>query len=193
MNDSLPVSAIVTHYNRSDLIGAAVESIRRQTAQPAETIIVDDASLPEHRDALRKYSPGARVIYLDKHRGPSAARNAGIEAATQDWVAFLDDDDEWLPGKLERQWSILREDEALSAVAGALIVAYDGLAHHTQVSHSPAITTLSAALEGTLASMDTILIRAADIRALRGFDANFVRFEDKEFWIRFTAAGYRGY
>jgi glycosyltransferase involved in cell wall biosynthesis len=190
----LPISVIVPHRNRSDLIGIALESIRRQTAQASEIIIVDDGSHPKHRAALAKYSTGTtRIVYLDKGRGPAPARNAGIEAATQEWIAFLDDDDEWLPGKLERQWNTLRADESLSGVASAMTVVSGGRADCVLVSHSPEIMTLPAALAGTVAMLQTAIIRASAIRKLQGFDPAFVLFEDKEFWIRLTAAGYRVY
>jgi len=191
MRDSLPVTAIVPHRNRS-IVANAIESILRQTAPPAEIIVVDDGSLPQHREALRKHADQARIVFLDKPMGPSFARNAGLEAASQEWVAFLDDDDEWLPGKLERQWNTLRGDPTLSAVAGAMIVVGDH-ADWPLVSHSPTLMTLAAALEGTLALMQTTLIRRSDIKALGGFDRNLNYFEDKDFWIRFTGAGLRGY
>jgi glycosyltransferase involved in cell wall biosynthesis len=194
MGESLPISVVIPHHNRPQLLEAAIASIRRQTAPPAEIIIVDDCSLPVHRAELSKYSRDSkdiRVIFLDKPGGAPGARNAGIEAAAQEWIAFLDDDDEWLPGKLERQWKTLREDESLSAVSSALIVVSDGRPDWTQISHTPPIVTLAAALEDNVAMMQSTLIRAADIRLLRGFDENLSPFEDWEFWIRFTAAGYR--
>jgi glycosyltransferase involved in cell wall biosynthesis len=194
MTDLLPISVIIPHRNRSDLIGAAVESILRQTMPPAEIIIVDDGSLPKHRNALTRFSKEATTfVYLDKSHGPAYARNLGIEMATQDWIAFLDDDDEWLPGKLERQWKTLREDQSLSGVASAMTVVTDTGPSWLLVSHSPSVITLAAALEGTVAMLQTAVIRTADIRALGGFDSAFVHFEDKEFWIRLAAAGRRVY
>lgn len=193
MGDILPVSVIIPHYNRADFIGNAIESIRRQTIQPAEIIVVDDASSPRHREALRQHESQARVVYLDKRHGSWGARNAGIAAATQPWLAFLDDDDQWLPDKLERQWNILRKDESLSAVTSAMTVVSDDRANSLLVSHSPRIISLAAAIEGTVAMIQTALIRADTIRSLDGFDARFRRFGDQEFWIRFTAAGYRAF
>src|SRR5580704_14145928 len=125
MSEPLPVSAIITHCNRPQLLAGAIASIRRQTAPPAEIIVVDDCSLPQHRPALEKLSAGVRMIYLDQSRKAPGARNAGIVAATQPWIAFLDDDDEWLPEKLERQWQVLSRDETLSAVVTALTVVSD--------------------------------------------------------------------
>jgi glycosyltransferase involved in cell wall biosynthesis len=192
MADYLPISVIIPHRNRS-IVSRAIESVRRQTAPPAEIIVVDDASLPEYRQALHQHAAGARIVYLDRRHGPAAAKNAGIEAASQKWVALLDDDDEWLPNKLERQWQILSSDPSLSAVSSAMTVVSDGGPTRTMGSHTPTIMTLEAALEGTVAMTQTMVIRTADMRALGGFDASMVPVADREFWIRFTQAGYRGY
>jgi glycosyltransferase involved in cell wall biosynthesis len=193
MSETLPISAIITHCNRPELLECAIASIRRQTAQPAEIIVVDDCSRPEYRPVLEKLSAGVRMIYLDKSRRAPGARNAGIAVATQPWIAFLDDDDEWLPGKLERQWKILQGDASLSAVISALTVVSSEREPWTMTSHSPDIMTLGAALEDNLAMLQSAVIRTADIRSLGGLDVTLPVLDDQDFWIRFTAAGYRGY
>jgi glycosyltransferase involved in cell wall biosynthesis len=192
MDLRVPVSVIVPHHNRSDLIGFALSSIRQQTLQPTEILIVDDASSPEHRDRLAQYADFARVIYLEKNRGPAYARNAGIQAAKCDFLAFLDDDDLWEPNKLEVQWKILNDNPHLSAVTSAMIVfGDDGRPTRVIEGHSPEIMTVEAALEATIALIQTLLIRTPVMRALNGFDVRCPPFEDQEFWIRLTAAGYQ--
>src|SRR5579871_3325601 len=104
MPPQIPVSVIIAHYNRSDRIGAALASINQQTCRPLEVIVVDDASRDEHRSNLKEFASAARILYLDRNGGPAQARNAGIEAAHGEFLAFLDDDDEWFPTKLETQW-----------------------------------------------------------------------------------------
>jgi len=193
MSQPLPISAIITHCNRPHLLACAIESIRRQTAQPAEIIVVDDCSRPEHRATLEKLSSGVRMIYLKESRMAPGARNAGIEAATHPWIAFLDDDDEWLPQKLERQWKIVSQDESLSAVICALKVVSSEQPSWNMTSHSPDIMTLGAALDDNLAMLQSALIRTSVARALGGLDENLRVFDDQDFWIRFTQAGYRGY
>jgi glycosyltransferase involved in cell wall biosynthesis len=193
MSETLPISAIITHCNRPQLLACAIESIRRQTAQPAEIIVVDDCSRPEHRPELEKLSAGVRMIYLDRSRRAPGARNAGIAAATQPWIALLDDDDEWLPRKLEEQWKILQADESLSAVVSAVTVVSDERADWTMSSHTPQIMTLTAALENSPAMLQSAVFRKSDVQALGGFDVNIHVHDDQDFWIRFTQAGYRVY
>lgn len=188
---SAPISVVIPHHNRSHLIEASLASVARQTLKPAEIIIVDDASNPEHRSKVLEYSNTARVICLSKNAGPAQARNAGIEAARQEFISFLDDDDTWLPDKLEAQWKLIEQHSDLSAITSAFIVFNDDGTEWVMRGHSPEIITLEAALEATPALLQTMLIRSTVIRALQGFDTTFRQFEDQDFWIRFTAAGYK--
>jgi glycosyltransferase involved in cell wall biosynthesis len=185
------ISVVVPHYNRPHLIGKALESIRRQTLPPLEIIVVDDASAPEHRAALQQHSTGARILQLETNVGAAQARNLGIQAASGAFIAFLDDDDEWVPEKLEIQWKAIRSDPALDAVASAMTEHYEDGTEALLRSHSPSIMTLRTALEGTPALLQTLLIRTNVIRRLGGLDPRFRIMEDQEFWVRFIDAGFR--
>ncbi|WP_317997256.1 glycosyltransferase family 2 protein [Vulcanimicrobium alpinum] len=96
----MPVSVVIPAYNAESFIGAAIESVRVQTSLPAEVIVVDDGSTD--RTAEIASQAGARVV-TQRNSGPSAARNAGVDAASSPWIAFLDADDRWAPDKLESQ------------------------------------------------------------------------------------------
>ncbi|MXW03976.1 MAG: glycosyltransferase [Gemmatimonadetes bacterium] len=103
-----PVSVVIPTYNREDRLPSAIRSVLEQTAPPAEIIVVDDGST-DGTPALVRTFPGVRFL-RQENQGVSAARNHGISAAKHDWIALLDSDDEWLPRKLERQWSALERD-----------------------------------------------------------------------------------
>jgi hypothetical protein len=103
-----PVSAIIPCYRCKPTIDRAVESVTGQTRLPAELILVDDASGDgtfEHLRALAtRYAAGwIKIIALPENRGAADARNAGWQAATQPYVAFLDADDAWHARKIELQ------------------------------------------------------------------------------------------
>jgi len=103
--EQLPVSVVIPAYRRADAVRRAVAGVRAQTgAAPAEVIVVDDASGDDTADAAR--AAGATVLVNAVNRGEGGARNAGIEAATQPWVALLDSDDEWLPWHLAALWPL---------------------------------------------------------------------------------------
>lgn len=103
------VSVVVPTYNDLGRIGDALGSILAQTAPPGEIVVCDDASPEDVEGFVRRFAerhPGGvpiRFIRRESNGGDAAARNAGIAAATGDWIAICDSDDIWLPTKLERQ------------------------------------------------------------------------------------------
>lgn len=99
-----PVTVVIPAYNRRDMTSEAVRSVQRQTRPVAEIIVVDDGSVDGTAEAAA--SLGVHVI-RQKNAGVSAARNAGIEAASQPWIALLDSDDLWYQGKIEAQFDAL--------------------------------------------------------------------------------------
>ena len=105
------VSAVVPVRDGERFLGHALESVLGQTLLPDEVIVVDDGST-DGTEAIARRFP-ARVV-PNAGRGVSAARNTGIVASRGDVIAFLDHDDVWEPGKLERQVACLREHPELS-------------------------------------------------------------------------------
>lgn len=104
------VSVIVPTYNRGIRVSRAIDSALGQTHQPVEVLVVDDGSTDDTAEQIKaRYKKDARVKYLSRpNGGPAAARNTGLEAATGEYIAFLDSDDEWLPWKVEFQIGCLQ-------------------------------------------------------------------------------------
>lgn len=98
---NLSVSVIIPTYNRAAFIGAAVQSALDQTRTPDEIIVVDDGSTDETPEILAAFGAPVRMIHQE-NRGRSAARNAGLRAATSDAIVFLDSDDLLEPQFVER-------------------------------------------------------------------------------------------
>jgi glycosyltransferase involved in cell wall biosynthesis len=103
MTDPL-VSAVIPTRNRPEIVLRAVQSALGQSIANLEVIVVIDGPDKASEDALSAVGdPRLHVIALEGQVGGSEARNTGVRAARAPWVAFLDDDDEWMPQKLERQ------------------------------------------------------------------------------------------
>jgi len=96
------ISAVIPTHNRPQQLHAAVASVLAQTMPPHEIIVVDDGSRPEVDPQLFNDLPiPVQVVRNNEAQGVASARNLGVKSATGDFIAFLDDDDSWLPLKLE--------------------------------------------------------------------------------------------
>ncbi|MFN0012011.1 MAG: glycosyltransferase family 2 protein [Phycisphaerales bacterium] len=90
------ISVVIPTFNRAAMVLAAIDSVRAQPTPVHEIIIVDDGSTDDTLARLAGLGPAIRII-AQPNAGPGPARNAGLAAATGDYVAFLDSDDRWLP------------------------------------------------------------------------------------------------
>ena len=114
---SAPISVIIPAFNTARYLAGALESVRAQTLQPEEIIVVDNGSADE--TARTAVESGARCEY-EPLRGAGYARNRGIAAARGDFFAILDADDLWMPRKLEWQMAVLDADPQCEAVFGLI-------------------------------------------------------------------------
>ncbi len=111
--DTPLVTAVITTHNRLELATKAIRSVQSQTYSNLELIVVDDASDREIKEVLSKLAKkeNFQYIYIDKadSKGGNHARNIGIREGKGKYIAFLDDDDEWLAEKIQEQVSSLQE------------------------------------------------------------------------------------
>jgi len=110
-SDHLKVSVIIPNYNRADLIGETIENFIFQTLSPHEIIVVDDGSTDNSVTVIKKFGSKVKLI-CQTNQGPSAARNAGLEVATGDYIQFFDSDDLCSLNKLEAQAELLEKSGA---------------------------------------------------------------------------------
>lgn len=116
------ISVVIPTYKRPDSLERLLLSISKQTLLPTEVIIVDDASgmKSEYDACVKKFEhafKSIQFIELEKNSGAPTVRNTGIKLAQNEWIALVDDDDEWLSEKLEQQWKIAsKADEKLGLI-----------------------------------------------------------------------------
>jgi len=108
-------SVIIPTYNREAVIARAIESVLKQTYKFYEVIVVDDASTDSTNEIVSKY-PEVKYIKHSINMNGACARNTGIEAASNDYIAFLDSDDVWLINKLELVSQFIIKNKKLEGV-----------------------------------------------------------------------------
>ncbi len=120
------VDMVIATHNRPKLLRAALDAALAQTYRGRIAVtVVFDRSEPDHSLELQAADRSVRVITNQRTAGLAGARNSGIEAGSGDLVAFCDDDDEWLPTKIEKQVELLQSSSALTCVTG-IIIEYEG-------------------------------------------------------------------
>lgn len=111
------VSTVITSFNKGPYLAEAIESALCQDYEPQEIIVVDDGSTDDTREVARTF--GERIRYrFQPNQGPAAAKNRGIVLGSGEYVAFLDGDDRWRPGKLRRQVEAFGKDPRVGVVYG---------------------------------------------------------------------------
>jgi len=188
------VSVIIPTYKRPKKLVRAIESVLHQTYNNIEVIVVDDNDEGSQyrkttESLMNKYKDHKNVIYVKhkKNLNGAAARNTGINKSCAKYIAFLDDDDEFLPKKIEEQIKCLKlKDESYKAC----------YCNYYQYINGDLIQKISKKDEGnliedlllgknTIAAGSSLLIEKQVLRKLGGFDERFDRHQDWEFLVRY--------
>jgi glycosyltransferase involved in cell wall biosynthesis len=178
------VSVAISTYNRAHLVGRAIRSALAQTAGDFELIVVDDGSADDTQAVLA--AVGDSRLHIARHernQGISRTRNTALGLARGEWIAFLDDDNEWVPEYLERQL-------ALAAARPEAGVVY--CRAHLQYPDRPAVEwgevwqgrIFCRLLGGWAPLMSGALIRTAALAAVGGLDERLRATEDRDLWLR---------
>ena len=104
------VSVVIPTYNRVKYLSRAINSVLKQSLPVNEIIVVDNGSTDQTSIFIKQKFPSIKVIN-EKKRGVSFARNAGIKNCKNEWIAFLDSDDEWMESKIEKQFSLIKKSK----------------------------------------------------------------------------------
>ncbi len=189
------ISVIITTYKRpAEIVARALESVLRQTCPASEIIVVDDspADFPgrdDVADLIRQksfaYEKEIRYIRHDVNRGACAARNTGLRHAGCDFVAFLDDDDEWLPEKLEKQVSLMQRENVALVYCDAN-VQNDKTGERFRRGQKCCRGNVfdELILQNFIGSTSYPLIRKSALEEIGGFDESLQSGQDFDVWLR---------
>jgi glycosyltransferase involved in cell wall biosynthesis len=185
----MKISVVIPAYNAAATIERTVRSVLAQTRPADEIIIVDDGSGDDTAQIAGRIDNCIQVI-RQANAGSSVARNRGIEAASGDWIAFLDADDEWLPAKLQMQEAFLLAHPDLVWEYGNYLSAHTGV-----VSKKPVLPHresdkivfddyLRAFCEGFYAWTSTLMIYRGVFGKAGLFVPGMKRGQDTDLWFR---------
>jgi len=177
-------------FMAENTVGRALKSIANQTMVPAEVIVVDDGSGDATVDVAKSMEhllPGISLTVIrQNHKGAGAARNRALQEAGLVYVAFLDADDEWMPGKLERSITelertdsvLVSHDYVLSREDGSEIVVMDCSRNFGK----PGDPYVRLYRQGYIATSAVVARRDA-VMAAGGFDENLLTAQDFALWL----------
>lgn len=179
------VSVVLPSFNSARYLPAAIASVLAQTVPDVELIIVDDGSTDETSAVVAGYGSAARYI-RQANAGVSAARNRGIAEARGKYVAFLDADDTWLPGKLERQLKALRDQPDRQLCYSAFTVVDADLRPINDRHSVRAGTALEDLLlnGNVVGSICTVVCHRRLLEVAGGFDPALSQCADWDMWVR---------
>jgi len=208
MSEGPLVSIVTPTFNRAKLLARAIESVRSQTYESWELLIWDDGSSDGTQQFVMNVRDKRVCYHGGENRGPAFARNQALNRAKGEYIAFLDDDDQWLPGKLARQTEILERFkevdvlfanfENLDAVRGTSKVSFDANRDVLSLMKTePVERGVDIIREGFPQSLlkrnfvlpSSVMMRMS-VHASAGFFNEGLRIsEDKEFWWRCSLLG----
>lgn len=182
------VSAVTPTYNRADHVEGAIETVKAQTHDDLEHVIVVDGSTDGTRDVLAAYAddPAVRVFYNDENRGIAYSFDRAVREADGEYVAILGDDDRWRPEKTERQLRAMQQvDESYCGVyTGGVRRNASGEVVSEVMSGRAGKVWPDVLVENCLIPDSSKLIRRECVLAVGGFDTDFPHAVDWDLGIR---------
>lgn len=184
------ISVIIPTFNRADFLSRSILSVVRQTFSPAELIIVDDGSTDGTAQIVQNIageSPVPIQYRYQKNSGAAAARNTGIRSSKCEYVAFLDSDDWWLPGKLQKQYqSMVSHPHYQISHTREIWYRNDKRVNQKKKHDPPHGDIFEASLRMCMVGMSTVMAKKTCFDTYGFFDEQLLCCEDYDLWLRMS-------
>lgn len=179
------VTAVIPTYNRHDLLSKAIASVLSQTYNNIETIIVDNGPLPEqgYSDII---ASGNNIKYIKIHeQGANYARNRGISEARGEYIAFLDDDDEWLPTKVEDSLRLFESNNDIGLVftGKRVICVNEGISFYSRSHFNSDDAAEEILVDNFIGTTSCVMVKKTLLQ-YNLFDVSLSACQDHDLWIR---------
>ncbi|MFW5945454.1 MAG: glycosyltransferase family 2 protein [Candidatus Natronoplasma sp.] len=182
------VSVILPTFNREDKVGRAVKSVLYQTYKNFELIVVDDVSTDSTPEVVKSFDDD-RIVYHrnESNLGGGGSRNVGIKLSENDLIAFLDDDDEWLPTKLEKQMGVMKEASPLCCgVYTGLKKIIDGKVVSEKINRKEGNLLHELLWENIIGSTSVVLLKKEPVIEVGAFTESLPASQELELYLRLS-------
>lgn len=185
------LSVVIPTRNRAERLRGAIASVQAQTVGNLEILVVDDASTDATGmlvQTLASKDPRIRGARLERPEGAPVARNRGIVAARGEFIAFLDDDDRWLPAKAERQMAYLFAHRDAGAVSSFHEILFETSGRVRRFRGPSGFTRQSLLWRNLAGSCSFMMLRrSAFSRDVPRFDESLPSSQDWDYWLQLSA------
>ena len=185
------VSVIIPVYNGAKFIKDAIESVLAQTYKDYEIIVVNDGSTDNTEEVLRPYIEKGLIRYFyQENQGSANARNKAIAEAKGEYIAWLDQDDVWLPHRLEKTVKVMEKDKGVVVVGGWFLdIDEDGRPKGCNWFINPGVVNNRLKDGNAVASSSSLIRRSVIIENDEWFDQSFWPRDDYHMWVRLAKYG----
>lgn len=182
------VSVIIPTRNRADMLERAINSVLGQTWQDFEIIVISDGSTDNTENVVRGFDDSRiHLLKHEKSRGASAARNTGLRIAKGEYIAFLDDDDEWTLDKLEVQLPVIEKSPPEVGLVYAWMEYFqDGKSIRVHAPELCGNVFVEMLDKQAIGGCPTVIIKRDVIKNIGYFDENLPRGNDGDYWRRIS-------
>lgn len=202
MNSVNPsVTAVVTTYNRPQLVRRAIRSVLAQTYKPSEIIVVEDGTESGVETWLQQEGYSAvQYICHEHNKGLATARNTGLEQASGDYIAYLDDDDLWKPDRIAKQVRLLSQLSASQQEKTGVIYCIYETRYSSETVVANGREYNSGLLRESIIKQEKLttppssfLFKKTALQEVGGFDEQLISSIDHDIWMALANADYHAY
>ncbi len=185
------ISVIIPVYNGAKFVKDAIESVLAQTYKDYEIIVVNDGSTDDTEEVLRPYIEEGIIRYFyQENQGSANARNRAIAEAKGEYIAWLDQDDIWLPHRLEKTVRVMENDKEVVVVGGWFLdIDESGIPKGCNWFIKPGIVNEQLRYGNAVASSSSLIRRSVIVENNEWFDQSFWPRDDYHMWVRLAKYG----
>lgn len=184
------VSVIIPTYQRADWVNEAIKSVLAQTYKDYEIIVINDGSTDNTTEVLNQFQDKIKLIEQE-NKGVSTALNIAIEKSQGQYIAFLDDDDIWLPNKLEKQILLLESNHRIGLIYSDMLLFDEKAVFPEPLSkklpiHVGHISWMLFIFGNSVPLPSSVVVRCEVLDEIGLFDESLTHCHDYDLWLRIS-------